>query len=216
MTPTLPPVREAGRTRIGGLELLVGDGMFCPQPETADVAGWAVAHATDARLAVDLCAGGGTLGLLVAAGLPEVHVHLVELSADAHTWLERNVEATGLAATAHLGDAATALRELDGSVDLVVSNPPYVAEHELDDVDPAVRDHDPRIALVAGVDGLDLVRLAADRAWDLLRPGGLFVIEHSDRQGSSAPEVLRRRGFVDVADHVDAEGRDRFATGTRP
>lgn len=210
------PTHLDGAVEIGGLELLHGAGMFHPQPETLDVAAWAVAHAPSAGTVVDLCAGGGTLGLLVARGLPGAHVHCVELSSESFEWLVRNIERTGLAATPHLADAAVALPHLDGGVDLVVSNPPYVAEHELDRVAADVREHEARSALVAGDDGLDLIRIVARRAWTLLRPGGLLVVEHSDRQGRSAPDVLHDQGFLDVADHHDAEGRDRFASGTKP
>lgn len=211
---TLSPQRIAGRAVVGGVAFEVGPGVFCPQPETADVAAWAVRECGGARLVVDLCAGGGTLGILVAARLPGAVVHAVERSAEAMPWLERNCAGTGV--RPHLGDAATALAGLDGTVDLVVSNPPYVATHELGGVDPAVRDHDPHDSLLAGGDGLDVVRLVVGRAWKLLRPGGILVVEHSDRQGVTAPDVLRGRGFVEVADHRDAEGRDRFATGRRP
>jgi len=210
---TLSAERLAGESVIGGRRFAVGPGVFCPQPETADVAAWAVAHCPGARRVVDLCAGGGTLGLLVGDGLPAAAVHAVELSPDAFPWLTRNCEGTNVRPV--LGDAATALPELDGTIDLVVSNPPYVAERELRALKPEVREHDPRLSLVAGDDGLDLVRLVTDRAWRLLSPGGLFVVEHSDRQGGTAPEVLRARGFRDVEDHRDSEGRERFAAGRR-
>ena len=207
---TLSPVRRLGRAEIGGRSFAVGPGVFCPQPETADVADGAARACPAARLVVDLCAGGGTLGLLVADRLPHVTVHAVELSPDALPWLERNCRGTRV--IPHLGDASWALPDLDGTVDLVVSNPPYVATHELDQVEPSVRDHDPREALLAGTDGPDLVRVVARRALRLLRPGGVLVGEHSDRQGRSAPEALRSLGFRHVGDHPDSAGKDRFTT----
>jgi release factor glutamine methyltransferase len=105
------------------------------------------------------------------------------------------------------------LPELDGAVDVVVSNPPYVAVDEVDLLDPEVRDHDPHHALFAGADGLDVIRLVEQAARRLLRPGGLLVVEHSDRQGESAPAVLEQAGgWAEVQDHQDLTGRDRFVT----
>lgn len=97
---------------------------------------------------------------------------------------------------------------------MVLSNPPYVATHEWENVAPEVRDHDPRQALLAGQDGLDLVRMVEQVGRRLLRPGGIIVIEHSDRQGATAPLVLELAGgWVEIADHRDHDGLDRFVTG---
>ena len=116
----------------------------------------------------------------------------------------------------HLADAADALPELDGTVDVVASNPPYVAENERSMVDPEVRDHDPGVALFAGDDGLSVIRVVEASARRLLRPGGFVAIEHSDRQGEAVPGLLRDTGWIDVADHDDLTGRPRFTTGRRP
>ena len=110
---------------------------------------------------------------------------------------------------------AEALPELDGLVDVVVSNPPYVPMDAIAAVDPEVRDHDPLVALVAGDDGLDVIRAVATTAARLLRPGGWVVVEHSDRQGESAPKVLADAGLNDVGDGQDLTGRDRYAIGRR-
>jgi release factor glutamine methyltransferase len=77
-----------------------------------------------------------------------------------------------------------------------------------------VKDHDPGEALWAGEDGLDVIRRVVARATVLLRDGGRLVVEHSDRQGESAPAVFVDAGFVDVADHLDLTERPRFTTGT--
>jgi release factor glutamine methyltransferase len=85
----------------------------------------------------------------------------------------------------------------------------------VDDVDPEVRDHDPEVSLVAGSDGLDVIRAVERAAWRLLRPGGKVIVEHSDRQGRSAPEVFAER-WHEVADFPDLTGRDRYVTAIRP
>jgi release factor glutamine methyltransferase len=205
------------------VDLAVGPGVFVPRPETEVVAGVAVdlaAACGESPVVVDLCSGSGAIALSVANELPAAQVHAVELDPDALRWLSRNATARREAGDTGIGihqdDAREALPELDGSVDVVVSNPPYVAHDELAVVDPEVRDHDPHVALVAGEDGLAVIRDVARTAWRLLRPGGWVVVEHSDRQGESAPAVLRDAGFVDVEDRPDLAGRPRLALGRRP
>ena len=204
------------------IDLEVGAGVFIPRPETEVVAGIAIEHARSAGphpVVVDLCSGSGAIALAVANEVPGAAVHAVELDPDALRWLTRNAtarrEAGDTGVGVHQDDAAQALPDLDGTVDVVVSNPPYVAEDELVLVDPEVRDHDPRLALVAGLDGLAVIRQVAATAYRLLRPGGWVVVEHSDRQGESAPAALAAAGFTDIADRNDLAGRPRVAIGRK-
>lgn len=214
-----PVERIVGTAPFRGLVLQVGPGVYVPQPETEVVVQWALdAMAADgltAPLVVDLCTGSGTCALGVAADRPDAVVHAVERSPEAIAWARHNVAATGLAVTLHEGDIVAALHELDGTVDLVISNPPYVAEDELPSREPEVRDHDPRLALVGGSDGLEMVGLVEGVGRRLLRPGGRVVVEHSDRQGATAPAVFAGPAWDEVADHVDLRGRDRFVTARR-
>ncbi|HVE98708.1 MAG TPA: peptide chain release factor N(5)-glutamine methyltransferase, partial [Mycobacteriales bacterium] len=205
------------------LDLDVGPGVFIPRPETEVVVGYAI-DALNAGggtpTVVELCAGSAAIALSIAHEVPGATVHAVEIDPAALQWAERNAarrrELGDRAIHLHGGDVDDALPELDGLVDCVVANPPYVAEGELSDVDPEVRDHDPEQALVAGADGLDVIRAVVRRSARLLRPGGLLVVEHSDRQGSSAPELVRDAGgWADVADHDDLTGRPRFVTARR-
>jgi release factor glutamine methyltransferase len=200
------------------LELQVGPGVFVPRPETEVVVDAVLAEIKDADvpLVVDLCAGPGTIGLSVAHEHPSAVVHLVERDPEAFVWLQRNRPEGNPRVHLHLTDATDALPELDGAVDVVASNPPYVAAHERALVDPEVRDHDPEIALFAGDDGLDVIRVVERRAMALLKPGGLVVIEHSDRQGELVPDLLREHGWTDVADHDDLTHRPRFTVARHP
>jgi release factor glutamine methyltransferase len=205
------------------IDLDVGSGVFVPRPETEVVAGVAIELARTSGatpVVVDLCSGSGAIALSVANEVPAAQVHAVERDPDALRWLTRNATARREAGDpgigVHQADAREALPELDGTVDVVVSNPPYVAADELAVVDPEVRDHDPHVALVAGDDGLAVIRTVTATATRLLRPGGWFVVEHSDRQGESAPDVLRAAGFMQVEDRPDLTGRPRFALGRRP
>ncbi|MCW2667048.1 MAG: prmC 2 [Frankiales bacterium] len=203
------------------IELEVGPGVFVPRPETESVVQWAVdaakAEGWTAPLMVDLCAGSGTIAFALANEVPGATVHAVERDPDALTWTRRNaahrVKAGDPEVLLHLGSAQDALPELDGTVDLVASNPPYVATTEAHIPDPEVIDHDPGIALWAGEDGLDVIRLVEQAARRLLKRGGLLVVEHSDRQGVTAPAFFREvGGWAEVADHQDLAGRDRFVT----
>jgi release factor glutamine methyltransferase len=106
------------------------------------------------------------------------------------------------------------LPDLDGAVDLVVSNPPYVPDGAR--VPREVADHDPPLALWGGPDGLDVVRGLLVTAARLLRPGAWLGIEHADQQGRALPALVRASGgWVDVEDHPDLAGRPRFTTARR-
>jgi release factor glutamine methyltransferase len=205
------------------IEVYVGPGVFVPRPETEVVAGLAIDLAKNvahAPAVVDLCAGSGAIALAVANEVAGAAVHAVEVDPHAFGWLERNAEARGAAGDNRIttvnADIVHALPELDSLVDVVVSNPPYVGADELELVDPEVREHDPMLALVADDDGLAVIRDVAATALRLLRSGGWVVVEHSDRQGESAPGVLRTAGFVAVRDERDLAGRPRVAIGQKP
>jgi release factor glutamine methyltransferase len=199
------------------VEVQVGAGVFVPRPETEVVAGYAIDRAREAGQApvvVDLCTGSGAIALAVATELPAAEVHAVELDPGAVAWAERNLGGSGVDLRA--GDMAEAFPDLDGTVDVVVSNPPYIPLEAWESVTAEVRDHDPALALWSGQDGLDAMRVVEATAARLLRPGGVVVVEHADVQGESAPAVFRRTGrWRDVADRPDLAGRPRFVTAVR-
>ena len=207
-----------GSTGFRYLDLNVGPGVFVPRPETevlVDAVLAALAGKTR-PLVVDLCAGAGTIGFAVAHEHPSAVVHLVERDPGAFEWLRRNRPEGNDRVHLHLGDAAGALTDLDGTVDVVASNPPYVAESERDLVDPEVRDHDPQVALFAGADGLEVIRVVVATAARLLKPQGFVAIEHSDRQGEAVPRLLNDAGgWIEIEDHLDLTGRPRFTTARR-
>jgi len=203
------------------IELEVGPGVFVPRPETESVVQWAVdaiaGEGWRQPLLADLCTGSGTIAFALANEVPGATVHAVERDPDALAWTRRNaanrVAAGDPEVQLHLGSVEESLLDLDAQFDLVASNPPYVATHEAHLPDPEVVDHDPEIALFAGEDGLDVIRLVELAARRLLKPGGLVVVEHSDRQGATAPAVFAEAGGWDeVTDHPDLTGRDRFVT----
>lgn len=222
----VPLQHLTGTVGFRRITLEVGPGVFVPRPESESVVQWAVDWATGlaggpgpepAPLAVDLCTGSGAIALALANEVPHSTVHAVERDPGALAWARRNAAARAAAGDPpvhlHQADVADCLADLAGQFHLVVSNPPYVADAERSLLDAEVADHDPPLALFAGADGLDLIRVVERTARRLLAPGGVVVVEHSDRQGATAPaQFAAAAGWADVHDHVDLTGRDRFLT----
>jgi release factor glutamine methyltransferase len=204
-----------GSTGFRYVEVQVGPGVFTPRPETELLAGWAIEEALriDGRppVVVDLCTGSGAIARSIADEAPGAEVHAVELDPGAHHWATVNL--AGTAVDLRLGDMAEAFGDLDGSVDVVVCNPPYIPLEAWESVAPEARDHDPHLALFSGDDGLVAIRVLEGVAARLLRPGGVVGAEHADLQGSSAPGVFSATGrWSDVRDHQDLAGRPRYLT----
>lgn len=212
-----------GHTAFRMLNLAVGPGVFIPRPETETVvqAGldWIAAQGLSEPVVVDLCAGSGAVGLSVAAEVGGARVWAVEISDEAAVWTRRNADAqsetlarSGSSYHLVLGDATsgTVLTELDGRVDLVISNPPYVPMDRVP-TQPEVRDWDPALALYGGSpDGCLIPEGIIKRAADLLRPGGLLVMEHDCSQGRALRSMARRAGYVNVSTGQDLAGLDRY------
>jgi release factor glutamine methyltransferase len=191
-------------------ELAVGPGVFVPRPETELLVDWALTRLPKGGTVIDACSGSGAIAYAIATERPDATVWAVEIDPDAFEWLESNLEGTG--ATPVLADAtaASTLNELDGTVDLVTANPPYVP-FEIE-VAPEV-EFDPSGAVYAAEAGLAVIQPLAVRAARWLKPGGWFGFEHDDTHGSAAPEILGVSGFTETEDHDDLAGRPRFATG---
>ncbi len=197
------------------LELAVGPGVFVPRPETELLVDWGLTRIAGYRAptVVDLCAGTGAIALSVAKEHPGARVYAVESSPEALEWLRRNASGTGV--TVVEGDVTDpgTLSTVDGDVDLVLCNPPYVPDGT--PVPPEV-DRDPAAAVFAGPDGLAVIRPVIRRAARLLCPGGWLGIEHDDGHGEAVPALLSAcHRYADVADHRDLAGRPRYATARR-
>jgi release factor glutamine methyltransferase len=215
-----------GRAYFRYLELEVGPGVFVPRMETEVMTGWVIDQLAAMNVAepvvADLGTGSGAIALSIAQEVPGARVHAVEADPLARQWTERNIALCAQAAphTAgrvrlHADDFASALTELDGLVDLVVSNPPYIPIGAW--VPPEVGEYDPATALWGGEDGMDSVRVVEATARRLLRPGGLVAVEHGAQQGAAVYWVFaEERGWRDTRNHTDLAGRDRFVTAARP
>ncbi len=219
----VPLQHLTGSAAFRFVDVEVGPGVFVPRPETEVLAGWAIDQARgfvaqsfnrqwEPRV-VDLCTGSGAIALALVHEVPGAIVHAVELDEVAFGWAQRNLSGSGT--DLRLGDAADAFTDLDGQIDVVVSNPPYIPLDAWESVAPEVRDHDPALALWSGDDGLDAIRMIESTAWRLLKPGGVVGVEHADAQGESAPAVFGER-WSDVRDNLDLAGRPRFVTARTP
>lgn len=217
----IPLQHLTGVSYFGHVELAVGPGVFVPRPETETMMAWACSELRARQTgsarppsAVDLCTGSGAIALSLAREVPDAEIHAVELSAEALPWAERNLSGTDVRLV-H-ADMADALPELDGTVDLVIANPPYVPLDAYASVAVEARDHDPSLALFSGADGLDAIKVVTRVAARLLRTGGLLAFEHAEAQAESAPQVvLDSQYFAQVRDRTDLTGRPRFVTAVR-
>jgi release factor glutamine methyltransferase len=208
------------------LELAVGPGVFVPRQETEVMTGWAIEQlaAMDVAepLVADLGTGSGAIALSIAQEVPRARVHAIEADPLARQWTERNIASTAAASphtagrvTLHAADFGAALADLNGQLDLVVSNPPYIPVGAW--VPPEVGEYDPATALWGGTDGLDAVRVVAAAATRLLRPGGLVAVEHGAQQGAAVYWVFaEENGWRETRNHTDLARRDRFVTAVKP
>jgi release factor glutamine methyltransferase len=202
-----------GWAPFGPLRLRVGPGVFVPRPETEGLADRAATLRP--RVAVDLCTGSGAIACFLAAQVPGARVVATELDPGALPWARINAARFGVELLA--GDLDEPLpAELAGRVDVLCANVPYVPGAAIATLPRDVRDHEPRLALDGGADGLDVLRRLAPRAGRWLAPGGRLLCEIGEDQAEAATALVTAAGLARVAVHPDLAGRDRVLEGTRP
>lgn len=201
-----------GTQPFRSLELTVDQRVLIPRPETEELVDHALAlpPADSPVAAVDLGTGSGAIALSLAAERPGWTISAVDASADALAVARANGERLGLYVDWRHGEWLTPLN--GRRFDLIVSNPPYVAEDD-PELDAAVAKHEPAEALLAGVDGLDAVRHIAAHAPAHLTAGGWVLLEHGHRQGGAVRELLAAAGFDSVHTHRDHQGQERCTQG---
>jgi release factor glutamine methyltransferase len=211
----VPLQHLTGTAAFGPLMLSVGPGVFIPRPETEAMLEWAVAQSLPVKpVIVDVCTGSGALALALARHRPDARVIGLDDSGAALDYARRNAAGTTVdfvrADVTHSG----VLTELEGHVDLVVCNPPYVPDGA--ELEPEVTEHDPPHAVFGGPDGMAVIPAVARLAGRLLRPGGLFAVEHDDTTSSMTTETIGGTDlFDDVVARTDLTGRPRFVTARR-
>jgi release factor glutamine methyltransferase len=206
----IPLQHITGVAHFRYLDLAVGPGVFIPRPETESVVQLVIDHVRGMvrpRI-VDLGTGSGAIAGSIAQEVPGAEVHAVEYSTFAHAWAARNLVPLGVTLT--LGDLRDALPELNGTFDVVVSNPPYIPAEAIPN-EPEVALHDPPEALYGGgADGMELPTAAAGSAARLLVPGGYFVMEHAEVQAAWIARMMERTGvWTEITTHLDLNGKER-------
>jgi release factor glutamine methyltransferase len=209
-----------GSTCFCGLEIAVNGHALIPRPETELLAeaGWNFLSTLNPQpsTALDFGTGTGCLAVTLAVKCPAAQVSAVDISPDALALARQN-------AARHLvesrlqffaGDGFTPLPS-GARFDLIISNPPYIPAVEIDTLEPEVRDHDPRIALDGGADGLDFYRRLAREAGDFLKPGGRLMLEFGDGQEAFLPKIFTQEKWVVEAVKADYNKRPRILIAHR-
>lgn len=208
-----------GTVVFRGLELECGPGALVPRPETEIVAEQAIRRARDRGRAsratvVDVGTGCAPIALSLAAEVPDSRIFATEIAPAARGWALRNLARTGLRCTLLPGDLLSPLHPaLGGCVDVVVSNPPYVADDEWDAMEPEIRKFEPKDAICSGPMGLEIIADLAEASRPWLAHGGWLIMEIGETQGEAVEEILQATGYGDVQILKDLNGRDRVAEG---
>ncbi len=213
-----PVAYITGSKGFWSLELQVDRGVLIPRPETellVELALGLLDGDGEGRTIVDVGTGSGAVALAVKKERPAAQVLAVDMSEDALAVARRNAESLGLDVDLLQGDL---LGALPGAVrpDLILSNPPYVADGDLQTLEPEIRDWEPGAALFAGPDGLDVIRRLCGQAADRLEPGGWLLCEIGMSQGEGAGGIFREAGFQEVQVKQDLAGLDRVVMGRNP
>jgi release factor glutamine methyltransferase len=182
-----------GWAEFCGLRIAVDPGVFVPRRRTEFLARQAIALAAPGAVVVDLCCGSGAVGAAVAAALPGAQVHASDVDPAAVRCACRNLPGGRV----YCGDLFDALpAALTGRVDVLVANVPYVPTEAIALMPPEAREHEPRVALDGGPDGLDVARRVVAGAGSWLAPGGSVLFEVGEAQVPAATAVVRAAGLV--------------------
>jgi release factor glutamine methyltransferase len=210
-----PVGRILGRQGFWKIMLKVTPAVLSPRSDTETVVDAALKAFGEGRAftVLDLGVGSGAILLAILAERPAARGLGVDVSEEALATARENAANLGLGGRAAFlrGDWAAGLEP--GGFDLVVSNPPYIPTAEIEGLEPEVRDHEPRMALDGGPDGLDAYRALAPQIMAMLKPQGLFAVEIGYDQSKAVEALFREAGAVDVRTLQDLGGRDRVVTG---
>ena len=199
------------------LELAVGPGVFVPRPESEVLVEHVLGRLRQGGTVVDLGTGSGAIALAIADERPDATVFATEASQDALDWALVNKTRLSSPVEFLHGDLFAPLPEtIRGKVDLVVSNPPYIADDERSALPVDVLDHEPHIALFSGTDGTTVIERIAPSGTEWLRHGGWLMIEISPHLQTIVPKILRDHGYEEISVHRDLADRPRVVEARRP
>jgi len=200
-----------------GVRLSVTPDVLVPRPETEGLVEWAleVLGGRPDPAVADLGTGSGAIACAIAAARPDAEVLAVEVSAGALAVASRNVRQLGLASRVRLlaGDLFAPLGSLSASLDLVVSNPPYLPSAVIPLLPPEVSRHEPRAALDGGPDGMAVIRRIVADAPRVLKAGGWLLMEIGEEQAGPLASLMAAEGFTGIRARRDANGVERYIGG---
>jgi release factor glutamine methyltransferase len=206
-----------GRKGFWKIMLGVNAHVLTPRPDTEVIVDLVLAAYPEERhfSFLDLGVGSGAIALAILAERPHAKALGIDISEEALAVARDNAANLGLGNKLALlrGDWTEGMAE--ASFDLVVSNPPYIASEEIATLDPEVRDHEPRLALDGGPDGLDAYRQLAPEVLRVLRPDGLLAFEIGHTQAQAVSAILKQAGAEDIRVHRDLAARDRVVTAAK-
>jgi release factor glutamine methyltransferase len=204
-----------GSAAFCGLELRVNPHVLAPRPETELLAerAWKFlqgsADANPAPAALDLCTGSGCLAIAMAVKVPAAAIHAADVSAEALDLARENAALHNARIEFHHGDLFAALPPA-ARFRLIVSNPPYIPTARMETLEPEVRDHEPRLALDGGADGMDFYRRIAAEAAAFLESDGRLMLELDDDGPEAASAIFRQQSWVVEAIEPDYNQRPRY------
>lgn len=207
----LEPVQYIlGEQEFYGLPFRVTRDTLIPRPETELLVETVLLRAGSAKRIVDVGTGSGAIAVALAHALQGAWVIAVDVSEAALEVARGNAVLNGVAVEFRMGDLLTGI---EGGVDVVVSNPPYVPEGDREGMHRQVTEFEPAGALFAGVDGLDVYRRLVPQAWDVLRPGGMLAMEIGFGQEEGLRRLMTGWGGVDFLE--DLRGVRRVVVGVK-
>lgn len=212
-----PVAYITGKREFWSLDLAVTPHTLIPRPETELLVELALARLTATASVADLGTGSGAIALAIAKERPQARVVATDVSLQALAVARCNADRHGLRVEFRFGAGCAGLGDegLRSRFRVIVSNPPYIAADS-----PYLQHGDvrfePRLALLGGTDGLQVIRAIAEHAGDYLLPGGRLLLEHGFDQGEPVRALLREHGYGPVKGYKDAAGIDRVAEGVKP
>ncbi|MHB1111146.1 MAG: peptide chain release factor N(5)-glutamine methyltransferase [Devosia sp.] len=211
-----PVVRIIGEKEFWGLSFALNEATLVPRPETEMLVrrGLEILEGHSHKRILDLGSGTGCIPIAILRASPSATAVAVDLSSEAIVAAQWNAERHDVAKRfdARHGSWFDPL-QVGESFDLITSNPPYIERAAIDSLPPEVKDHDPRLALDGGRDGLDAYRVIVGEAFHWLKPGGALVVEIGSMQGAAVRSMFLKAGFAEVVLEKDLAGLDRVVVG---
>ncbi len=197
-------------------EVKVGPGVFVPRPETESLVmlGLEQIKQVPSPKILEVGSGSGVISIGIARARADAAIIALEASKEAFPYLETNLAELAPTVSVRQGLFPDATFDLANSLDLLISNPPYIPLSAVP-IDPEVYLHDPHLALYSGEDGLDVIRDLVSIGYDLLAPSGALAIEHADSQSDAIVELLLGQGYKEVVAHKDLTGRFRLVSARK-